>query len=300
MLWIINGLIYGFFTAIYTMINQHYKLNGYILGIWRGFGIALIFLPFLFFFPLQTNAYNWFLLIFQGILIGIYDSHLFFASADFGAGPTSRTMVIAVLITTVLWWILTPQLFFNLLNNGNVFITIILILFGFSFSYWYMIKSEVSKALAFYMTPAVLALAGMSIATKEIAMMGQNVWANITYYLVVATFVSGCYNSFFYIKHNRPTLIQFFNAVFNRRISLVGFYVISFSAILIAAKTMAMRLSPNPGYVVALVLTAPIFVFLLNKQLKIPDNISLKAGFSMLFFLALLMLVVTGNWGVND
>ena len=77
MLWIINGLVYGFFSALYTMVNQDRKFNGYILGIWRGYGIALVFLPFLFFLPVQTSAYNWFLLIFQGWLIGIYDSSVF-------------------------------------------------------------------------------------------------------------------------------------------------------------------------------------------------------------------------------
>ena len=78
MLWVIDGLVYGFFTAIYTLFNQHYKLNGYVLGIWRGFGISLAFMPFLYFFPVPESAYYWFLLIFQGLLIGVYDSHLFF------------------------------------------------------------------------------------------------------------------------------------------------------------------------------------------------------------------------------
>lgn len=225
---------------------------------------------------------------------------MFFASADFGAGPTSRTMAVTALVTTVLWWIITPHLFFDLAENGNVFITLLLVLFGFTVSYWYMIKSPVSKAVAEYMTPAVFALAGMSIATKEIAMMGQNVWANIAYYLVVATFVSGLYNTIFFIKHNRPGFKGFFKQVFNRKIVSVGVYIISFSAALIASKTMAMRLAPNPGYVVALVLTAPVFVFVLNKYNKIPDNVSVKAGFAMLFFLVLLMLLVNGSWGVTD
>lgn len=300
MLWIINGLVYGFFTALYTMVNQKHKFNGYILGIWRGFGISLVFLPFLFFLPLQTSAYNWFLLIFQGWLIGIYDSHLFFASADFGSGPTSRVMALTCIVTTLLWWIITPRLFLDLVHNGSVFITLLLVLFGFTVSYWYMIKSTVSRALTEYMAPAIFALAGMSIATKEIAMMGQNVWANIAYYLVVATFVSGVYNTIFYIKHEKPGFKDFFRAVFDRRIVDTGIYIVSFSAALIAAKTMAMRLAPNPGYVVALVLTAPIFVFLLNKYNKIPDNVSLKAGFSMIFFLLLIMILVNGNWGVVD
>ena len=59
MLWIIDGLIYGFFTAVYTIFNQHYKLNAYLLGMWRGWGIAFCFAPFLYFLgfrlPLTTG-----------------------------------------------------------------------------------------------------------------------------------------------------------------------------------------------------------------------------------------------------
>ena len=300
MLWIINGLIYGFFTALYTLVNQKHKFNGYVLGIWRGFGISLIFLPFLFLIPAQTSAYAWFLLIFQGWLIGIYDSHLFFASARFGAGATSRIMALSTLITTLIWWIITPELFFKLIHNGNVFITIILVLFGFTTSYWYMIKTPLNKEIAEYMTPAILALAGMSIATKEIAMLGQNVWVNIVYYLVIATFISGTYNTIMYIKTAKPDCTTFFKTIFNHKITSVSMYIISFSTALIIAKTMAMRIAPNPGYVVALVLTAPIFVFILNSYNRVPDNVSVKAGFSMLFFLVLLMILVNGNWDVID
>ena len=174
MLWIINGLIYGFFMALYTLVNQRHKFNGYVLGVWRGFGIALLFFGFLFFVPFQKSWYNWALLILQGVLIGIYDSHLFFASAKFGAGTTSRLMVLSVLVTTVMWWILTPSLFLRLFDNGSVFITLLLALFGFCVCYWYMMKNKVTKRAFWYMLPAVLALAGMSVATKEIAMMGQS------------------------------------------------------------------------------------------------------------------------------
>ena len=300
MLWIINGLVYGFFSALYTLVNQQHKLNGYVLGIWRGFGIALVFLPFLFFVPLQTSAYNWALLIFQGWMIGIYDSHIFFASANFGAGPTSRSLAVTAIVTTALWWIITPSLFFELVKDSNAFITLLLVLFGFTLCYWYMIKTPISKAVAEYTAPAVFALAGMSIATKEIAMMGQNVWENILYYLVVATFVSGVYNTVFFIKRNHPGFKGFFQQVFAPKVIKVGIYIVSFSAALITAKTMAMRLAPNPGYVVALVLTAPFFVFALKKYNKIPGNISVRTGFAMIFFLVLMLLIVTDNHGIVD
>ncbi len=300
MLWIINGLIYGFFTALYTMVNQHHRFSGYVLGVWRGFGIAIIFLPFLFLVPLQTDWRNWALLITQGILIGIYDSHLFFASARYGAGTTTRLMVLSVLVTTVMWWILTPQSFLKLFDEASVFITLLLALSGFCICYWYMMKNPVTKKAFWYMLPAVLALAGMSVATKEIAAMGQNVWENILYYLVVATLVSGIYNMILLLKSMRFDFRLAAGKVFAPAVVHTGIYLVSFSAALIAAKTMAMRLAPNPGYVITLLLTAPFFVFMLSKRSQKNSGLSAKAGFAMVFFLLMIMVLVNGDFNVRD
>ena len=300
MLWIINGLIYGFFTAVYTIFNQHYKLNAYLLGIWRGIGIGLIFLPFCFLFEVPKSAFYWFLLIAQGIMIAVYDSHLFFASAQYGAGPTSRVMALTAMATTIFWWILTPQSFNNLINDGTTVITIILLLFGFTVSYWYMIKSQVSRQLAEYMLPAILSLSGMSIATKEIAMRGTSVLSSVIYYLTVATMVSGIVNSYWFIKSQKLDFKCFIQQIFAPKVIKAGIYIISFSAALITAKTLALRIAPNPGYVTALLLTAPLFVIALKKYNKIPDDISIKAGFSMIGFLIALIILVAGNFGVTD
>ena len=300
MLWVINGLIYGFFTALYTLVNEKHKFNGYVLGVWRGFGISILFLPFLFLVPLQTDWRNWMLLILQGILIGIYDSHLFFASAKYGAGVTSRIMALSVLITTCIWWALTPKLFIKLFDNGSVFITLLLALSGFSVCYWYMMKSKITRKAFFYMLPAVLALAGMSAATKEIAMMGQDVWNNILYYMVVATLVSGIYNLICFKVSSKLNAKQMARAIFAPEIIHTGIYIVGFSAALIASKTMAMRLAPNPGYVVTLLLTSPFFVFVLGAKKKSESMFSLKAGLAMVFFLVMIMVLVNGNFQVID
>ena len=300
MLWIINGLIYGFFTALYTLFNQHYRLNGYILGIWRGFGICLVCLPAVFFARPQSNAYYWILLISQGLMIGIYDSRLFFASAEYGAGATSRFMSIVALVTTFIWWLITPDEFLQLLNNGTVFITLLLALFGFSFCYWQMVQSQISRRIAVYVLPAVFALAGMSIITKAIAMHSNSVWTALAYYLTVSTFISGTYNAAMFIKTEKPSFAEFFKRVFAPKVIKSGFYLVSFSLMLITSKTLALRVAPNPGYVVALLLVAPIFVFALNQSHKIPDDISVREGFAMIFFLALLMVLVNGKFGITD
>lgn len=108
MTWVITGLFYGLFMSFYTYINQKYKLNGYILGMWRGFGIMLVTFPIIFVEPFYFDPIYFILLTVQGLFIGYFDSRVFMASARFGAGGTSRTLVFSIVISTILWWILHP------------------------------------------------------------------------------------------------------------------------------------------------------------------------------------------------
>ena len=275
-------------------------MNGYLLGIWRGFGIAAIFFPFTFLFPLPQNFYYWGLLILQGWLIGFYDSHLFFASARYGAGPTSRVMAVTVLITTIIWWLMTPHEFDKILANKTVFSLLIFILLGFTVSYWLMLKDSITKEIIFYMSPVILALAFMSVITKDIAIHSSSSWSGIIYYLTVSTFVSGVYNSYLFVKKEKLDMSGYIRQVFSAPTRAAGLYIIGFSAALIMAKTIALRVAPNPGYVTALLLTSPFFVLIMNKYNRIPDDFSLLAGlFNVLFLIALLVLV-NGNYGIID
>ena len=275
-------------------------MNGYLLGIWRGFGIAAIFFPFTFLFPLPQNLYYWGLLILQGWLIGFYDSHLFFASARYGAGPTSRVMAVTVLITTIIWWLMTPHEFLKILQNGTVFMTLILIILGFTVSYWLMLKDSITKEITLYMAPVILALAFMSVITKDIAIHSSSSWSGIIYYLTVSTFVSGVYNSYLFVKKEKLDMKGYVRQVFFAPTRAAGLYIVGFSAALIMAKTIALRVAPNPGYVTALLLTSPFFVLIMNKYNRIPDDFSLLAGlFNVLFLIALLVLV-NGNYGIID
>ena len=240
------------------------------------------------------------LLIAQGLCIGIYDSHIFFAAAEFGAGPTSRFMAVTVLLTTFGWWLLTPEKFILLLNQGNLFVTLMLILCGFSYCYWQMLDSRVSRAAALYTLPAVFALAAMSIITKYLAVQAHSLGQGLAYYLTVSTFVSGLYNLFFYYRQMPASRQNLFKKIISRKTRRIGCILVSFSSLLIIAKTMALRIAPNPGYVTALLLVAPVFVYALNRNYKIADTVSVKAGFAMMFFLALLVLVVNGNYGVTE
>ena len=135
--------------------------------------------------------------------------------------------------------------------------------------------------------------AAMCVMTKYIAMGTRTLWQALTYYLTVSTFISGCYNLFWFLLSipAQPTL----SALFSKRMLKIGILLVMFSILLIIAKTMALRLAVNPGYVAALLLVVPLFTLALNRHYKIADTVSPEAGFAMIFFLSLLVLLVYGG-----
>ena len=76
--WILLSLLYAVTNAMYMTFNGKHHFNGYVLGVWRGFGISLLVSPLLFTVPLDIAADYFLILVMQGIMIGIYDSHFIF------------------------------------------------------------------------------------------------------------------------------------------------------------------------------------------------------------------------------
>lgn len=287
-MWILLSFLYAITNAIYTTYNDKRHYNGYILGIWRGFGIAFCILPFATTVTWKLSWDYWSILIVQGILIGIYDSHIFFASSKYSGHASSGFMTTCVLITTFLWWGIEINEFKSLLHTPHYFLTLMILLIGYTISFWQMMQVHISKQAEKYLYPAVLALALMSIATRYIALRGGSTTDGIIYYLTISCFISGIFNSLMFIKEQHQQTIE--QKDLHARLPNLkeGSWLILFSTILIIAKTIALRLAPNPGYVVAILLTSPLFTGIIQHQ-KITITTAILLTYSLL--IALLILV---------
>lgn len=281
-MWIILSIIYAITNAFYTNYNDKRRYNGYILGMWRGYGVSLCIMPLILTIPWDIPLSYLIILIIQGLLIGIYDSHIFFASGKYGSHASFGFMTTCVLITVCLWWAIHIEDFRKLLQNPPYFITLMALLSGYTISYWQMMRVKVSKKAEQYLYPAVFALALMSIATHYIAIHGGSMYNGIVYYLTIACFVSGIYNHIMYIKTKKK------QASYRHPNIKDGIILITLSTILIAAKTAAMRLCINPGYVVAVLLTSPLMVEIIKyHQLNITPSLIC----TLLFLSSLLIFV---------
>lgn len=290
MLWVFSGIFYGFFMSLYTFINQKYKINGYILGMWRGFGVTIISLPVFFLIPFEKKSFFYLLLILQGILTGLYDSSLFTATAKYGTRPTSKMLVFSVPLSLVLTWIVRKGSFGELWHTPISFFMIVLAVLGYMVCYYRMLKKKVCKELVFSILPAVIAWSVMSSLTYEI-MNYNNIATGLIYYLTIAMFVSGVYNLIFYFLTQRKaiTWIYIKNNIFSQRVMNVGLLLVLFSAVLIITKGIALDLAPNTAYVTMLSLTFPLWVMFFNYWIKSKEESSFSWGMGSLFFLFLMI-----------
>ncbi|MBO7332101.1 MAG: hypothetical protein J6U64_00355 [Alphaproteobacteria bacterium] len=290
MLWVFSGIFYGFFMSLYTFINQKYKINGYVLGMWRGFGVAIISLPVFFLVPFEKNSVFYILLTLQGILTGLYDSSLFMATAKYGTRPTSKMLVFSVPLSLILTWVIRKGSFFVVWNKPVHFFIVILSVVGFMICYYKMLRKRVRKSLVFSIFPAVVAWSVMSSLTYEI-MNYDNIAIGLIYYLTVAMLVSGIYNLFFYIWTEQGYLTWEYikRDIFSERVMTVGLLLILFSSVLIIAKGIALAFAPNTAYVTMLSLTFPLWVMFFNYWIKSKEESSVQWGVGVLFFLFLMI-----------
>lgn len=290
MFWFIYGLLFAFFDAGTMAINQRYRVDGYMLAAWRGFGISVCAIPFLFFIDYPRELSFWIHAVMQGIMTGFFSSKLYNSAAKFGAGATSRIMVLSIIISAVFWWAIHPINFLALAEKPALLIGIIVSMLMAIFGYLRMSDHSRSEGIVSYMMFAVVVAAIISINRKNLMAIDGFLVGNTIYFLV-SMFVAGLYNALAYFYINKCTVGDFFKIATEERSIKSGTIMALMSALSIFFGNYALSTVPNPAYVNALTLTAPLWILLYNKFTGYQNNFR-KSGLAiMLTFTALLIFL---------
>lgn len=291
MSWVVPGLLYAFFNSVVIFVNEKFKRQPSFLGMYRGFGSMAVALPFVFWVAPPTDVWFWVFACLQGIMVGFFDYRLFASSARYGAGGTSMMTVLAIVLTIVLWWLIDLNRLFALLHDPLVFLGILLSLAGCVGGYLRLAGSQLSKNLLHYMAPAILALALMSLNSKNIVSRGTLEQTTL-YYIVAIGGVGGLFNAGIYACVDRARdKGRFWQLIFSHRNLQGGLLMLLCSVLLMVTKNIAMKSIPNPGFLNTLALTSPLWVLLINQAEGIHTRISVSAAIFTLACIALLVYV---------
>lgn len=156
------------------------------------------------------------------------------------------------------WWILYPKRFVELAETPATFAGIALSLILVCAGFFFMAGKSVGRKEISYMAPAVIAVAAMMIIRKEI-MADAEFFSAMVYYCTCAILFSGISNLTLYAL-KRGNISALFNAAANGKKLTAGIIMSLASSVTIFAGNISVLYAPNPAYVNALTLTAPLWV----------------------------------------
>lgn len=260
-LWWLVAIFASFVFAMYIFANQIFKLKGSHVMIYRGIGAALVLLPFSLMVDGVADSTFYWLCILQGFLIAILDNRLFNAANKFGAEITSTIQPLSVLFGFVIWFIMMPTQFFELLQSPIRLIFTVISILGIVISVILFRKNRLNRLAFLYLLPALLTVTILDLLGKILMNIGSdNIFGAIFYYSLITSAVAGIINAgVFFIQGNSiKEVLEPRNLIFAgipMMILILSMYVF---------KNYSLYLSENPSYVMAIIYAYPVWIFLAN------------------------------------
>ncbi len=260
-LWWLTSIFASLVFAMYIFANQIFKLKGSHVMIYRGVGTTLVLLPLCFCIPPVPSVIFYVISVFQGLLIAYLDNRLFNAANRFGAETTSIIQPISVFFGYVMWFIIHPNLFVNLIQTPFKFALITLSIFGIVFSVLSLRKNKFSRYALLYLLPAMLSVTIIDLLCKVLMNIGQdNLLGAIFYYSLVTSFVAGLINTIAFVKGGNSLS----EVLKSKNIRFAALPIVCIILSMYFLKNYSLFLGSNPAYVMAIIYAYPIWVLLAN------------------------------------
>ena len=285
--WWIAAIFFAFLSACFKLVNQQFKINPTVLMIWRGLGVAIVISPFLLFVSAPSHPLFYIIMIILGLLVAVADRLLFSAIAKFGAGPQSRLSPLAMVLTTLFWWILYPAKFLHLLGSPFILAGIILCLAACVMAVFILKKDKIDREVFLFILPIIILSSIIAILNKTAMSLAPFDQA-VVYYIFIQSFVAGSMSLLIYrIKHYQVGTRQ----VFSPSSIKAGMLIVLFLILSLICKNYSMVHTANPGYVQVINLSVPVWILLFNKIKGVQDKTNIWAGFIFVISAACLILL---------
>lgn len=228
--------------------------------IYRGVGLALIMLPFSFFFPFSPGWQFWALSIVTGLMIAYNDNRFFNTVARYGAEISAALQPLCIGITFFLWMAVEPSQLVEYWHSPVRFFFILLCLGGFTAAILMIRQAPANYQALKYLLPSLCLIAVVDNMQKLIMEYGASeLGAASFYYLMLTSFFSGLGNMIVFVKKERNLRM-----LFVPRNIFCGMSIVSLAGIAVVFKNFGMAHTPNPAYVSAMIFLYPVWIIVAN------------------------------------
>lgn len=285
-LWAIFGLGSATLSAGVMLVQERFRLNGFVMAFWNKVACAVFALPFVIYFGIPDNPYFYALLTLQALLWVVSDVIFFNAIPKVGAGVVSRILPVSVLVTFCLWFIFDPALI-GVYVAAPVKSGLIVLVLALSVYFSVRIKRcPVSWQAVRLIWFVLLAATIGPVLAKLVTQYGSVARAPFAYVFFEALVMISIWSVYYRLKRPVESAVMF-----SREALKGGFAVGLVSCFMVASNVAAIGLVDNPGLIPAVKFVDTIIILGYYRWAGREDGSDVWAGLGIVACAAALIIL---------
>lgn len=261
-MWVFFALAASMVNAIYYLINQNIRLKPSIFMIYRGWIVALMVIPFLFFYDTIAAWQFYAIAITQGCITAYNDYKSLKANRKYGAETVCSIIPINLSFIFLIWCFIEPMIIIKYAQSPLKSAFILLSLCGIIYALTKYRKVKIAREAFVYLIPLMFLSAMISIFNKTIMNYAQESLLGLCFWRIFITSLTvGTIHLFIYFRREK-TLSQLVE-----KDNLCKCWIFIFMPLSMIFRNMAMYYTINPSYVAAIVQTSLLWIMFFNRYM---------------------------------
>ena len=281
MLWILISFISLIIACLFADWNRKHQYEVFALNFWRTLVAAISLSPICFFgnWPSDTSFYV--ISAFIGVVSGTSAMTAFHLAAKFNGRISVLFSAVSIILTFTIWTLIDPESRQNFTENPFKSGVIILLILSAAISLIFMRNKDKAMPEKGYLLPVIFMgfLSTTITITGKVTLPNEATQALGTQVLIMGLiiFIVQAIMSFCIVCYrNSKGIGTGFNTKKHIKCKVLYFGLIGSSGCVVSWASIA--LAPNPAYVDAILMSAPILMLAYHKIMKIEDKANPVAG----------------------
>ena len=290
------GFIFAFINSIsasiINVVTQQHKIDPPVLAMYKGFGIALLMVPFVIIVPYPTNPMFYMLVIANGIFASISSRRGYEIINKYGAEISSKLLTVPPVLVAITWWIIKPVQFTDFINSDPIKSgAAIFCLIGMIFTIFAMGHNKHTKEATLKATPTFF-FHTIQTFLFFFAVQDVTILQAIFHYMWLQGLIIGIMNYFVHVHHLKGHVKdKLLITIFDKKILKGGLTILLLMIVAKAATSVAIKWLPNPSYVVFIGNLQIIWVYIIDRFIHLKNTIPPTKGLILAIYAVIFILL---------
>lgn len=285
-LWAVFGLTAASLSAIFMLVQERLKIDGFAMAFWNKVGCAIMMLPAVLYFGFPEGWLFYAILCGTALLWVVSDVHFFSAIPKVGAGTVSRVLPLSIIITFFLWFAFDHALLQKYLEEPVRSSLLVMTLCASVFFATRLRHCKISwhafRLLWFVICASIVGPILLKLITQQVSIEK----GPFAFVFCEALFMVTCWIIWYAVRRPVPKEV-----LFSKKAAKAGILVGFISGGMVASNFAAMMYVDNPALVPAVKFTDTIIILIAYKLTGRKEEADVVSGLGIIVCAAVIILL---------